>query len=153
MPSTYLLAPLIFSDFPRICHPCNYLVSKRLIFYLIFSISVPLFAVVIPESNSCNSFMSSFLPKSFGGGTQRSSDGGPQRRFSKAVTRINSPGQRFTATHGISAKVRNLLTLQLDFYNFLGKVICAAKYVLKQILTNYKWLKGHYLEFQTKVGD
>ena len=97
--------------------------------------------------------MSSFLPKSFGGGTQRSSDGGPQRRFSKAVTRINSPGQRFTATHGISAKVRNLLTLQLDFYNFLGKVICAAKYVLKQILTNYKWLKGHYLEFQTKVGD
>ena len=146
MRSTYLLAPLIFSDLPRICPLYNYLVSKRLI-------SVPLFAVVIPESNSCNSFMSSFLPKSFGGGTQRSSDGGPQRRFSKAVTRINSPGQRFTATHGISAKVRNLLTLQLDFYNFLGKVICAAKYVLKQILTNYKWLKGHYLEFQTKVGD
>ena len=58
--------------------------------------------------------MSSFLPKSFGGGTQRSSDGGPQRRFSKAVTRINSPGQRFTATHGISAKVRNILTLQVD---------------------------------------
>ena len=146
MPSTYVLAPLIFSDLPRICPLYNYLVSKRLI-------SVPLFAVVIPESNSCNSFMSSFLPKSFGGGTQRSSDGGPQRRFSKAVTRINSPGQRFTATHGISAKVRNLLTLQVDFYNFLGKVICAAKYVLKQILTNYKWLKGHYLEFQTKVGD
>ena len=73
--------------------------------------------------------MSSFLPKSFGGGTQRSSDGGPQRRFSKAVTRINSPGQRFTATHGISAKVRNLLTLQVDFYKFFGKVICAAKYI------------------------
>ena len=114
MPLTYLLAPLIFSDLPRICPLYNYLVSKRLI-------SVPLFAVVIPESNSCNSFMSSFLPKSFGGGTQRSSDGGPQRRFSKAVTRINSPGQRFTATHGISAKVRNLLTLQVDFYNFFWK--------------------------------
>lgn len=61
-------------------------------------------AIVIPESNSCSSLMSSFLPKSFGGGTQRSSDGGAQRRFSKSVTRINSPGQRFTATHGISAK-------------------------------------------------
>ena len=92
-------------------------------FYLIFSISVPLFAVVIPESNSCSSLVSSFLPKSFGGGTQRSSDGGPQRRFSKAVTRINSPGQRFTATHGISAKVRHLLTLQVDKYR--KPLVCA----------------------------
>ena len=84
---------------------------------------------MIPESNSCSSLMSSFLPKSFGGATQRSSDGGPQRRFSKSVTRINSPGQRFTATHGISAKVRNLLKLQVDFYRFVEKVICATKEV------------------------
>ena len=46
-----------------------------------------------------------FVTRSFGsGGTQRSIDMLP---VSKSVTRINSPGQRFTATHGITAMVTN----------------------------------------------
>jgi len=60
-------------------------------------------AVIIPQSHSCKSLMPDFL--SFGGGsTQRSNSGAQRREYTKSVTRINSPGQRFTATHGISAK-------------------------------------------------
>ena len=37
------------------------------------------------------------------------------------------------------------------FTNFLEKSFALqSTYVLKQILTNYKWLKGHYLEFLTR---
>ena len=83
---------MIFSEYVYGC--------KALFFY--FSISV-----IIPQSHSCKSLVPEFLSRSFGSGsTQRSSSGAPRREYTKSVTRINSPGQRFTATHGISAKVK-----------------------------------------------
>ena len=60
----------------------------------------------IHESHCCMSIigdgLSRMLPSPFGG-TKRSND--VSRSYSNTVTRINSPGQRFTATHGISAEV------------------------------------------------
>ena len=67
-------------------------------------------ATIIPNSEACfstiNDSLSRFFPSSpFG--TKRSNEVARSRKGpSTSVTRINSPGQRFTATHGIGAQAR-----------------------------------------------
>lgn len=65
------------------------------------------------------------IPSAFG--TQRSSANGVALTGglkSNSVTRINSPGQRFTATHGISAKAGEkkmfLFVIDRDDVNYLA---------------------------------
>ena len=50
------------------------------------------------------------------GGSQRSADVSARRSSGPSVTRINSPGQRFTATHGIGAKAgeKKLFLFKVD---------------------------------------
>lgn len=85
----------------------NILVSSRFVSFCIFSIFFQISAL-INESFGClsafNDGLSRMLPSPFG--TQRSQqNAGIYKAPGKsAMTRINSPGQRFTATHGISAK-------------------------------------------------
>ena len=66
----------------------------------------------IHESQCCISAigdgLSRMLPSPFG--TSRSN--ADVSRSYNSVTRINSPGQRFTATHGISAKVSTVWKFQ-----------------------------------------
>ena len=60
------------------------------------------------------------LPSPFG--TSRSN--ADVSRSYNAVTRINSPGQRFTATHGISAKVSTVWKFQnFTVTQFLREII------------------------------
>ena len=71
------------------------------------------------ESQSCitsiRNGIERILPNPFGG-TKRSHDVLQSR---STVTRINSPGQRFTATHGINANVSKIRKLK----NILSPVL------------------------------
>ena len=97
-----------FLDFFRLTLLGKKLVKGSLSFFRVLIINLTVlfwFLVIIPLSQSCwvlapHTYLPSFEVRS----TRRSSDGG-DGIFPKSVTRINSPGQRFTSTHGIDAKV------------------------------------------------
>ena len=89
------------------------------------------FAVLIPDSNCClshiNEGLSRMLNSSpFGtkSSTPRFSGISAAKKYTSEYTRINAPGQRFTATHGISAKKEEqklfLFVVDRDDVNYMA---------------------------------